>query len=114
MSDPIKPGDNLVVSEVWGWGCERRRQIVVVERVTPKGTIVCGAWKFSPDLSIRGRDGRGVKCERCTPELAQQVEQENLEREDRLRLLKQIGEVDWRTLNLQVLRQVGALIEPSH
>ena len=110
MTEPIKAGDKLVRTLVNTWTRIARRDVLIVGRVTKTGRVKVGPFELNANLTLRGLHGGFVRFERCTPELESEVQRENAERAERMKLHIQIDEVRWGDVPLEQLRQVMAIV----
>jgi len=73
-----------------------------IKRITPTGLMVCGGYKVTPDLRIRGEYSSTDCVGRPTPEIIEEL--------TRRRIVNRLSRMKWDTLTTEALKAVADII----
>jgi len=97
-------GDELAFRHCRDFGGVPPYSLHKIERITPTGLMVCGGYKVTPDLRIRGEgEYSSTDCVgRPTPEIIEEL--------TRWRIVDRLSRLKWNTLTTDALKAVADII----
>ena len=95
-------GDELAFRHYRNFGGVPPCSLHKIERITPTGLMVCGCYKVTPDLRIRGEYSSTDCVGRPTPEIIEEL--------TRWRIVDRLSRLKWNTLTTDALKAVADII----
>jgi hypothetical protein len=95
-------GDDLAFRHYNNFGGVPPYSLHKIERITPTGLMVCGGYKVTPDLRIRGEYSLTDCVGRPTPEIIEEL--------TRWQIVNRLSRMKWDTLTTDALKAVADII----